>query len=103
VKKAELGLWTCISLVMGNMIGSGIFLLPASLAPYGGMSIVGWLISAAGSLCLAQVFRSLSHRAPKAGGPYAYTRLAFGNLPGFLMAWGYWISILAANAKVCDP
>ena len=95
-----LGLWTCVALVAGNMIGSGIFLLPASLAPYGGISIVGWLITAAGSLCLAQVYRSLSRRDPRAGGPYAYTRQAFGDLAGFLTAWGYWISILATNAAV---
>ena len=85
---------------MGNMIGSGIFLLPASLAPFGGISIVGWLISAGGSLLLAQVFCSLARRAPMAGGPYAYTRQAFGDLAGFLMAWGYWISVLAAVAAI---
>jgi APA family basic amino acid/polyamine antiporter len=96
----ELGFWTSVCLVMGNMIGSGIFLLPASLAPYGGISIVGWLISAAGALLLAQVFCSLARRAPLAGGPYAYTRLAFGDLAGFLMAWGYWISVLAAVAAI---
>jgi len=96
----ELGFWTCVALVVGNMIGSGIFLLPASLAPYGGISIVGWIISAGGSLLLAQVFCSLSRRAPMAGGPYAYTRQAFGDLAGFLMAWGYWISVLAAVAAI---
>ncbi len=99
-RAGELGFWTCVSLVIGNMIGSGIFLLPASLAPYGGISLVGWLISAAGSLLLAQVFCSLARRAPLAGGPYAYTRLAFGDLAGFLMAWGYWISVLAAVAAI---
>ncbi|MCI0407165.1 MAG: amino acid permease, partial [Acidobacteria bacterium] len=99
-RAGELGFWTCVSLVIGNMIGSGIFLLPASLAPYGGISLVGWLISAGGSLLLAQVFCSLARRAPLAGGPYAYTRLAFGDLAGFLMAWGYWISVLAAVAAI---
>jgi basic amino acid/polyamine antiporter, APA family len=99
-RAGDLGFWTCVSLVIGNMIGSGIFLLPASLAPYGGISLVGWLISAGGSLLLAQVFCSLARRAPLAGGPYAYTRLAFGDLAGFLMAWGYWISVLAAVAAI---
>jgi APA family basic amino acid/polyamine antiporter len=99
-RKGELGFWTCVALVMGNMIGSGIFLLPSSLAPFGGISIVGWLVSAGGSLLIAQVFCSLSRRAPLAGGPYAYTRLAFGDLAGFLMAWGYWISVLAAVAAI---
>lgn len=82
-----------VALVMGNMIGSGIFLLPASLAPYGGLSLVGWLVSAGGALVLAMVFGRLSHLNPAAGGPYAYTRRAFGDLAGFLVAWGYWISI----------
>lgn len=82
-----------VALVMGNMIGSGIFLVPASLAPYGGLSIAGWVISTAGALLLAFVFAHLSRLEPAAGGPYAYTRRAFGDLPAFLVAWGYWISI----------
>jgi APA family basic amino acid/polyamine antiporter len=82
-----------VALVVGNMIGSGIFLVPAALAPYGGLSIVGWLISTAGALFLASVFADLSRLQPAAGGPYAYTRQAFGDLPAFLVAWGYWISI----------
>jgi basic amino acid/polyamine antiporter, APA family len=82
-----------VALVMGNMIGSGIFLVPASLAPFGGLSIAGWIISTAGALLLASVFAYLSRLEPAAGGPYAYTRQAFGDLPAFLVAWGYWISI----------
>src|SRR5918994_6696881 len=88
-----LGFWMAVALVMGNMIGSGIFLLPASLAPYGGLSLVGWLVSAGGALMLATVFARLSRLDPAAGGPYAYTRRAFGDLAGFLVAWGYWISM----------
>jgi APA family basic amino acid/polyamine antiporter len=88
-----IGFWMAVALVMGNMIGSGIFLLPASLAPYGGLSLVGWLVSTAGSLLLALVFARLARLDPAAGGPYAYTRRAFGDLPAFLVAWGYWISM----------
>jgi APA family basic amino acid/polyamine antiporter len=91
-----LGLWMTVALVMGNMIGSGIFLLPASLAPYGGVSLLGWLISTSGALFLAVVFAHLSRLDPAAGGPYAYTRRAFGDLAGFLVAWGYWISMWTA-------
>lgn len=98
--KNKIGLWICTSLVMGNMIGSGVFLLPASLAPYGGISLVGWLITATGSICLALVFSTLARMVPKAGGPYAYTRQGFGDFAGFLVAWGYWISILATNAAI---
>jgi APA family basic amino acid/polyamine antiporter len=100
VGKAALGLWTCVSLVAGNMIGSGIFLLPASLAPYGRISLLGWLVSSAGAVALALVFSRLARRTPAAGGPYAYTRAVFGDFAGFLVGWGYWISILATNAAL---
>jgi basic amino acid/polyamine antiporter, APA family len=96
----KMGLWLCISLVIGNMVGSGIFLLPASLAPYGGMSILGWLVSGFGALMTAMVFRRLSRAYPKQGGPYAYVRKEFGQLPGFIVAWGYWVSLWAGNAAI---
>lgn len=96
----SVGFWTAITIVMGNMIGSGIFLLPASLAPYGAISLAGWVFSAAGSILLAIVFARLARRQPAAGGPYAYTRLAFGDLAGFLVAWGYWISVWCTLAAL---
>jgi APA family basic amino acid/polyamine antiporter len=89
-----------IALVMGNMIGSGVFLLPASLAPYGLNSIVGWLLSAAGAIALAVVLSRLSRAFPDGGGPYAYTHAAFGPLPAFLVAWGYWINVWVGNAAI---
>ena len=82
------------------MIGAGIFLLPASLAIYGGISIFGWLLTSLGALLLALMFSRLSQMVPRAGGPYIYTRQAFGDFTGFLMAWGYWISILSGNAAI---
>jgi len=96
----KLGLWMSIALVMGNMIGSGVFLLPASLAPYGLNSIVGWLLSAAGAIALAVVLSRLSRAFPEGGGPYAYTHAAFGPLPAFLVAWGYWINVWVGNAAI---
>lgn len=87
-----LGLWSAVAIVMGNMIGSGVFLLPASLAAYRGLSLVGWVISAAGSVMLALVFARLARQLPATGGMYAYTRAAFGDVAGFLVAWGYWLS-----------
>ena len=87
-----LGFWAAVSIVMGNMIGSGVFLLPASLAAYRGLSLAGWLISAAGSVMLALVFARLARQWPATGGMYAYTRAAFGDVAGFLVAWGYWLS-----------
>ena len=89
-----------VALVMGNMIGSGVFLLPASLAPFGGLSLAGWLVSTAGALCLGLVFARLARFVRATGGPYAYTRRAFGDLPGFLVAWGYWIATWSGNAAL---
>ncbi len=95
-----LGFWAAVSIVIGNMIGSGVFLLPASLAAYRGLSLAGWLISAAGSMMLALVFARLARQVPAGGGPYAYTRLAFGDVPGFLVAWGYWLSVVGTLAAL---
>ncbi|MBL7959785.1 amino acid permease, partial [bacterium] len=96
----SLGFWTTTSLVVGNMIGSGIFLLPSALAVYGGISILGWIFTAIGSLLLSIVFMHLSREFPKIGGPYVFAREAFGNLAGFVVAYGYWISILCGNAAI---
>ena len=82
------------------MIGSGIFLLPASLAAYGGISIIGWIVSALGGLVLAKVFSDLGKRFPKTGGPYTFAKQGFGDFPAFLVAWGYWISICCTNAAI---
>jgi APA family basic amino acid/polyamine antiporter len=94
------GFWICLALVIGNMVGSGVFLLPASLAPYGWNAIFGWMLTIAGALCLAFVFASLARRFPRGGGPYAYTREAFGPVPAFTVAWSYWISVWTANATI---
>jgi APA family basic amino acid/polyamine antiporter len=82
------------------MTGSGIFLLPAALAMYGGISIFGWLFTVAGSIFLALVFSRLSGLITKAGGPFTYAREGFGDFSGFLVAWGYWISIWCGNAAI---
>lgn len=96
----KIGLLTSISLVAGNMIGSGIFLLPAALAVYGGISMLGWIFSGMGAILLALVFSRLSRILPKAGGPYAYTREGYGDFAGFLVAWGYWVSVWTANGAI---
>ncbi len=95
-----IGFWTAVTIVMGNMIGSGIFLLPASLAPYGAISLAGWIVSAGGSILLAVVFARLARERPAPGGPYVYTKAAFGDLAGFLVAWGYWISVWCTLAAL---
>ncbi|CAN5208673.1 amino acid permease [soil metagenome] len=99
-QRKKIGVWTCAALVVGNMIGSGIFLLPSALAAFGAISIVGWIVTAAGAMLVALVFARLSRMVPRAGGPYAYARHGFGEFAGFLIAWGYWISILCGNAAI---
>lgn len=79
-----LGLGAATALVIGNMIGSGVFLLPASLASFGGLALGGWLASGAGALVLALLYARLARARPVAGGPYAYTRLAFGDFAGLV-------------------
>lgn len=98
--RRALGVWSSMSLVIGGMIGSGIFLLPASLAPFGGISLVGWLLTAIGAMFLALVFSRLASMVPRVGGPYAYTRLGFGDFAGFWVGWGYWISVWTGNAAL---
>jgi basic amino acid/polyamine antiporter, APA family len=99
--KNKLGVWTATSLVIGNMVGAGVFLLPAALASFGGISLLGWILSAAGALLIAKVFSNASRLLPNAdGGPYAYTRKGFGDFAGFLVAWGYWISCWCTNATI---
>ena len=86
-----MGVVTLTALVTGTIIGSAIFTLPGALGVYGPISIVGFAATAAGSVLLALVFAALARRAPRAGGPYAYTRAAFGDFVGFQTGWNYWI------------
>ena len=98
--RRPLGFWMATALVVGNIIGSGVYLLPASLAPYGPNSLVAWLFTATGAVLLAIVFAALSRAFPRAGGPYVYTRVAFGEMAGFVVAWGYWVSVWVGNAAI---
>lgn len=98
---AKIGLWTSTALVVGNMIASGIFLLPATLAAYGGISLVGWIASSVGAIALALLYSNLSKLIPDlSGGPYAYTRVGLGDFAAYMVAWGYWISIWCTNAAI---
>lgn len=99
--EAKIGMWTATALVIGNMIASGIFLLPVALASYGAISIVGWIGSSIGAIALALLYGNLSRMIPNAaGGPYAYTRAGMGDFAAFLVAWGYWLSIWCCNAAI---
>jgi APA family basic amino acid/polyamine antiporter len=99
-QKRPLGLWMATALVVGSMIGSGVFMLPAALAPYGAASLVGWGITLCGALLLASTFARLSVRWPCTGGPYAYARQAFGDATGFAIAWSYWSSSWSGLAAI---
>ena len=96
----SLGIWSATALVVGNMIGSGVFLLPAALAPFGAASLLGWGLSTVGALLLALAFADLGRRYPVSGGPYTFSRIAFGDFVGFMMAWCYWISTWCAVAAI---
>ena len=98
--KQQIGIYIATSLVVGSMIGSGIFMLPASMAKIGSISLFGWLFSGIGALLLAIVFGRLSKLVPKTGGPYIYPKEGFGDFVGFLSGWGYWLSILLTNASI---
>ena len=95
-----LGLGGATSLIVGSIIGVGIFNLPASLASYGPISLIAMALTTIGALALAVMFASLSTRLPADGGPYAYARVAFGNLAGFSNAWLYWITAWSGNAAI---
>jgi len=96
----KLGLVAAIALVMGNMIGSGIFLLPASLAPYGWNAVGGWIITIAGAVCLAHVLARISSRHAQAIGPAGLVEHSFGPLAGFLIGFSFWISVWTGCATI---
>lgn len=96
----QFGLPTASALVVGSVIGTGVFALPSALAGYGPISLVAFGLVTVGAIALALTFRSLSARLPTSGGPYVYAREAFGDFAGFLNAWSYWITAWAGNAAI---
>lgn len=100
--RARLKLPALTALVVGSMIGGGIFSLPQNMAASAGPGaiLIGWAITAVGMLMLARVFQSLSLRKPALdSGVYAYAKAGFGNYMGFSSAWGYWISAWLGNVS----
>src|SRR4029077_19445302 len=94
------GLPVAVALIMGSIIGVGIFNLPTSLAGIGPLTLVSMALTTVGAIALALMFAALSRRLPADGGPYAYSRAAFGNVVGFFNAWSYWITAWAGNAGI---
>jgi len=96
----KFGLPQAMALIIGSIIGVGIFNLPTSLATYGPITLISMALTTVGALALALLFAALSRRLPADGGPYAYARVAFGNRLGFANAWSYWITAWAGNAAI---
>lgn len=97
----KIGVWTSTSLVVGNMIGAGVFLMPSALASFGSISLIGWIFSAIGAIVIAKIFANLSQLIPSSdGGPYAFTKAGLGDFAGFLVGWGYLISVWTTNAAI---
>jgi len=99
-RNRTLGFWRCWALVVGGAIGSAVFIMPSLVAPYGGYGLLSWAAAAGGALFVAMMFANLSRHVTRAGGPYAYAHAAFGDFGGFLVAWGFWISLWTACAGI---
>ena len=95
-----IGFWRGWSIAVGCAIGSGIFMMPTMLAPYGMLGFGGWLIAGSGSILVALTMAKLVKRIPKTGGPYVYVNEGLGKFSGFIIAWTYWISCISAIAGI---
>jgi len=100
VKKNKFGIWMLIALVIGNTIGAGVFMLPASLAKIGSISLLAWIFTTCGAILFAFVFAKMSRLVLRTGGPYAYARTAFGDFAGFQVAFTFWISLWTGNSSL---
>src|SRR5262245_43180501 len=95
-----MGLLQATMLVAGNMIGTGVFLLPVNLAHVGGIAIFGWLIATLGVAALGLVFAKLGELSPQQGGPYAYARDFLGPYAGFQTNYVYWFGNWIGNIAI---
>lgn len=93
----KIGVVAATLMVAGNMMGSGVFMLPANLAAIGSIALLGWLITCVGAIALALTFAKLAAINPAAGGPYAYTRQAFGDYMGYQTNLIYWLANVIGN------
>jgi basic amino acid/polyamine antiporter, APA family len=99
-KNKKIGFLILTSLVVGNMVGSGAYLLPSALAELGTITIFSWIFTAIGAILLALVFSRLSQLFPKTGGPYIYCKEAYGEFVAFQVAYNYWIYMWVGNAAI---
>lgn len=98
--RKALSLPILLSLVIGNMIGTGIYVLPASLAQYGSASLLAWIITSIGAIFFALTIADLNKRYPKTGGLYVFCRQAFGRMTGFIVGYLYWMGNLVSIAGI---
>ena len=96
----RLGLFATVAIVVGGIVGTGIFTVPAAIADYGWLSVPAFAVVGGGSLALALTFARLVRRTRRSGGPYAYADDAFGRFAGFLAAWTYWIQGWTGHATI---
>lgn len=96
----RLGVPATVAIVVGGIVGTGIFTVPAAIAEYGWLSVPAFAVVSAGSLALALTFARLVRRTRRSGGPYAYAEDAFGEFAGFLAAWTYWIQGWTGHATI---
>ena len=94
------GFWTTIALVVGGMVGAGIFVQPAQLAPFGWTGVVAWFVAIPGAMLLAAILAKLTAARPNATGGIAIVGEALGTLPGVLVGWSYWVGVWSANAII---
>lgn len=100
-KAQTLGMTSATGLVMGSIVGVGVFTMPAVLAGAGTMSLLVLGAIAIGALILAVLFGQLVRRVPHAeGGLYAYARHEYGDFPAYIVGWFYWINCWAGNAAI---
>lgn len=96
----KMGFYAVLAIVFGSQIGSGIFMLPSTLAPYGMFGIYGWFFAGIGAILLATVFSGLCSKFPNTGGPHSYVKETFGNIPAFFVGWAYWLISWVSSAVV---
>jgi APA family basic amino acid/polyamine antiporter len=95
-----MGLFSTLSIVIGSQLGSGIFVLPSSLAPYGAYGLASWWITGLGAVLLALVFAELSTKVTKTGGPHVFIEAALGKTVAFYTGWTYWLVSWISSAVV---
>lgn len=100
MRKQKIGIWPVIALVIGSQIGVGVFVLPATLAPLGSISMFGWAVSGIGAIMMAVIFGKLCTHIPKAGGPHVFANAAFGKNIAFFTGWLYWVVSWTSNIAV---